>query len=106
MSALLARMIANDLHAESVGPLVPKMGVPQAVVRNALDTTASLVSLASISLASFHDARTLSLYATLLGLLDAATVPGGHRSDDPEHQRDLEPVAGEKCEDLCHLPPS
>jgi hypothetical protein len=75
VSCFDARIILKLLHAESVGPLISKVLVEQAVIRQALDTTASLFSFASIDLPSLLDARTLSLDATLLGLSDAAAIP-------------------------------
>jgi hypothetical protein len=75
VSDLLARMILNDLHALSVGPLISKVLVEQAVIRQALDTTASFSSFASIDLAPLNNARTLSLYSALLRLSQPAPIP-------------------------------
>jgi hypothetical protein len=68
VSAWLARMTLKLLQALSVGPPISKVLVEQAVIRQALDTTASLVSFASIDLPSLFNARTLSLYPALFRL--------------------------------------
>ena len=95
VSALLARMILNDLHALSVGPSIAEKLVPQAVRRKPLNRTAGIFSFASIDLPSLLDARTLSLDATLLGLFDAAAIPGHDHGQEANGETDLEPVAGE-----------
>jgi hypothetical protein len=95
VSCFDARMTLNDLHALSVGPLISKVLVEQAVIRQALDTTASFSSFASIRLAPLYHARTLSLYSALFCLAQPAPVPGRNHCYEADSEADLEPVACE-----------
>jgi hypothetical protein len=92
VSAVLALMTRNDLHAVSAGPLISKPPVAQPVSRNPLDTIASLVCLASICLASFLNARTLSRNATLFCLSQPAPVPGDDHCQEADSEANFEPV--------------
>jgi hypothetical protein len=96
VSDLLARMTLKLLHAESVGPLISKELVPQAVRRNALDRIASGLSFASIDLAPLNNARTLILDATLFRLPQPAPIPGRDHGKKPHSEADLQPVRGEQ----------
>jgi hypothetical protein len=89
-------MTLNDLQALSVGPSIAKVPVPQPVRRKPLNRTAGIFSFASIGLAPFFDARTLSLDASTLCLTDPPAVPGRDHCDQADSKADLEPVAGEQ----------
>jgi len=96
VSALLARMILNDLQALSVGPLVSKEPIAQPVRRNALDRIASGLSFLGIDVAPLLDARTLSLHSALFCLPQPAPIPGHDHRYEANGQADLEPMRGEQ----------
>jgi hypothetical protein len=95
VSCFDARMMRNDLQALSVGPLISKPAVPQPVRRKPLNRTAGIFSFASIDLPSLLDARTLSLYATLLGLSKPPPVPRHDHGQEADSQADFQPVRRE-----------